>query len=337
MLTLGIDTSCDDTSVAIVQDTIIRANIISSQGIHLAYGGVVPELASRAHLTLLLPALDSAFQEAGVGPADLDTIAVTRGPGLAGCLLVGLSVAKSLALAWGKPLIGVNHIEGHLFAGLLAYPDLTPPLIALIVSGGHTQLVLMRYWGNYEMLGRTRDDAAGEAFDKVAKLLKIGFPGGPIIDRLAEHGDPSFVAFPRSYLDRSQFEFSFSGIKTSVRMYLSGKSEEAIQENLPHIAASFQEAVVDTLVEKTLLAARATGVSTVLLTGGVACNRRLRAKMAERGAPNGIAVLYPPPVLCTDNGAMIAAAGAFHCAQGQTSSLNVSIDSRARLQTATNL
>ena len=336
MLTLGIDTSCDDTSVAIVQDTtIIRANIISSQGIHLEYGGVVPELASRAHLTLLLPALDAAFQTAGVRSADLDTIAVTRGPGLAGCLLVGLSVAKSLALAWDKPLIGVNHIEGHLFAGLLAYPELTPPLIALIVSGGHTQLVLVRCWGNYEMLGRTRDDAAGEAFDKVAKLLKIGFPGGPVIDRLAEKGDPTFVAFPRSYLDRSQYEFSFSGIKTAVRMYLSGKSEEAIQQDLPHIAASFQEAVVDTLVEKTLLAARTTGVSTVLLTGGVACNRRLRAKMVERGAPHGVAVLYPPPVLCTDNGAMIAAAGAFHRAHGQESSLDVSIDSRAPLQTTT--
>jgi N6-L-threonylcarbamoyladenine synthase len=334
MLVLGIDTSCDDTAVAVVQDhTTVRANVISSQGIHLDYGGVVPELAARAHLTLLLPAMEAALQKAACRLEEMDAIAVTRGPGLVGCLLVGLSVAKSLALALRKPLIGVNHIEGHLFAGRLANPRLTPPFVALVVSGGHTQLVHVRAWGGYTILGRTRDDAAGEAFDKVAKLLGIGFPGGPLIDRLAEGGDPAFIDFPRTYLDPDGFEFSFSGIKTAVRTYLEGQPAEAVQRDLPHIAASFQAAVVDVLADKTIAAARKLGVSHILLTGGVACNRRLRAHLSDRGAPYRLTVTYPPPILCTDNGAMIAAAGAFHLSQGHIASLDLSADPRASLDT----
>lgn len=335
MLVLGIDTSCDDTSVAIVQDsTTLLANVISSQGIHLDYGGVVPELASRAHLTLLLPAIDSALQTTGKRLQDMDAIAVTCGPGLIGSLLIGLSIAKSMAFALKKPLVGVNHIEGHIFAGRLADPDLTPPFVTLIVSGGHTQLVHVRAWGDYDILGRTRDDAAGEAFDKVAKMLDIGFPGGPAIDRLAASGDPARIAFPRAYLDRSRSEFSFSGVKTAVRTYLATRSVDEIAHELPHIAAGFQAAVVDVLVDKTLDAARKMDSRRILLTGGVACNRRLRRQMTEQGAVHGITVTYPPPILCTDNGAMIAAAGSFHFSQGHIAPLSLSADPRAKLTTA---
>ena len=333
MLILGIDTSCDDTSAAIVEDsTAILSNIISSQGIHLDYGGVVPELASRAHLTLLLPAIDAALQTANRRLSDLDAIAVTHGPGLVGALLIGLSVAKSMAFALRKPLVGVNHTEGHIFAGRLVEPDLEPPFVALIVSGGHTQLVHVRAWGDYDILGRTRDDASGEAFDKVAKMLDLGYPGGPAIDRLAESGDPAFVAFPRTYLDRSQSDFSFSGLKTSVRTYLSSRSAEDISRNLPHIAASFQAAVVDVLVDKTIRATRMLGLPRILLTGGVACNRRLRTQMAAQATSHGMMVIYPPPILCTDNGAMIAAAGSFHFSQGHVASLSLSVDPRAKLE-----
>ena len=332
MLILGINTSCDDTSVAVVQDTTtILANIISSQGIHLDYGGVVPELASRAHLTLILPAIDSALQKAGFQLSDLDAVAVTRGPGLIGALLIGLSVGKSLALTLRKPLVGVNHMEGHIFAGRLADPDLEPPFVALIVSGGHTQLVHVKAWGKYDLLGRTRDDAAGEAFDKVAKMLDIGYPGGPAIDRAAESGDPAFVTFPRSYLDRSQHDFSFSGIKTSVRTYLASRAPDEIDRDLPHIAASFQAAVVDVLVDKTVAVARQLGLSCILVTGGVACNRRLRAQMQDEAGAAGIRVTNPPPILCTDNGAMIAAAGSFHFSEGHTDALSLAADPRAKL------
>jgi N6-L-threonylcarbamoyladenine synthase len=335
MLVLGIDTSCDETAAAVVKDeTVILSNVISSQGIHLEYGGVVPELASRAHLTLLLPAIEAALQKAASTLDDLDAIAVTSGPGLVGCLLIGLSMAKSIALSRNKPLVGVNHMEGHLFAGRLADPDLKPPFVALIVSGGHTQLVHVRRWGTYDLLGETRDDAAGEAFDKVAKLLQVGYPGGPIIDQLAKEGDPSFVAFPRTYLDRDQFEFSFSGIKTSVRTHLTKQSAESIDRDLPDIAASFQEAVVEVLVTKTMSAARAMHTSSVLITGGVACNSRLRDRMTAQGNENNIRVTYPPPIFCTDNGAMIAAAGSFYFGQGQRDGLDLAVNPRASLKTA---
>ncbi len=332
MLILGIDTSCDDTSVAVVQDTTtILANVISSQGIHLDYGGVVPELASRAHLTLLLPAIESALQTAGCRLPDLDAIAVTRGPGLVGSLLIGLSVAKSMAMALQKPLVGVNHMEGHIFAGRLADPEMAPPFMTLIVSGGHTQLVHIQDWGAYEIIGKTRDDAAGEAFDKVAKMLDIGYPGGPAIDHAATTGDADFVDFPRVYLDRDGSEFSFSGIKTAVRNYLMQRTPEENTRDAPHIAASFQEAVVEVLVNKTVKASRALGLDRLLITGGVACNSRLRTLMAKTAGAHGLRVIYPSPVLCTDNGAMIASAGSFHFSQGQVSPLSLKADPRAPL------
>ena len=332
MLILGIDTSCDETAAAVVRDeTTVLSNVISSQGIHQEYGGVVPELASRAHLTLLLPAIESALQQASCKPDDLDALAVTYGPGLSGCLLIGLSTVKSIALALDKPLVGVNHIEGHVFAGRLVDTGLDPPFIALVVSGGHTQLVHVEGWGRYRILGNTRDDAAGEAFDKVARLMRIGYPGGPVIDRLSRNGDPEFLDFPRTYLDPRGFEFSFSGLKNAVRMYLSKRSEDEIDRDQAHIAAAFQEAVVDVLVDKSAAAALAVGADTILITGGVACNSRLREQMTVKGAERDIKVVYPPPILCTDNGAMIAAAGAYRFRMGQRDGLSLSVHPRARL------
>ncbi len=337
MIILGIDTSCDETAAAVLHnENNILSNVISSQGIHTAYGGVVPELASRAHLTLLLPAVESALEQASIGLKDLDAIAVTYGPGLSGCLLIGLSMAKSIALAIDKPLVGVNHIEGHIFAGRLAGKNLEPPFIALIVSGGHTQLVYVKDWGIYQMLGYTRDDAAGEAFDKVARLMKIGYPGGPIIDRLSRNGDPKFIDFPRTYLDPKGFEFSFSGLKTAVRTYLAKCSEDEITLEKNHIAASFQEAIVDVLVDKSIAAAVGVGAKNILITGGVACNGRLRERMTQKGAENSLGVIYPPPILCTDNGAMIAAVGSYYFGRGQKDGPTLSVHPRARLPNISN-
>jgi N6-L-threonylcarbamoyladenine synthase len=302
---LGIETSCDETAAAVVEDgRRVRSSIVSSQvDLHAPYGGVVPELASRAHVELINRVVDEALIEAGVlDVRELDAVAACYGPGLAGALLVGVSAAKALALTTGLPYVQVNHLEAHLYAGWLEEPDLEPPLAVLVVSGGHTLLVVMEDHGKYRVMGQTVDDAAGEAFDKVARFLGLGYPGGPVIDRIAAEGDPEAIAFPRPMLDEG-YDFSFSGLKTAVINHVR-KHPDA---EAPDVAAAFQEAVVEVLTAKLVAAADESGAPTLVLGGGVAANSRLRSRVADAAAASGRRALLPPPALCTDNGAMIAA------------------------------
>ncbi len=330
MLILGIETSCDETAVAVLDDIQgILSDIISSQLEHSQYGGVVPEIASRTHLKTILPVLEKALSAAKVSLSQLDGIAVTCGPGLVGSLLVGISVAKALHFSLAIPLIGIHHIEAHIFAAILENPELSPPFVALVVSGGHTQLIFLPAFGVYEILGSTRDDAAGEAFDKVAALLGLGYPGGPIINRLAEKGDPEFMKFPRASV--KDFEFSYSGLKTAVVNYVKNSPADIVRRHLSDIAASFQEAAVDVLVEKSIQAAKHKDVEKIAVAGGVGANSRLRNLLKERAAKAGVSVFYPSPVLCTDNGAMVAKAGAFRLSLGQTSGLDLNANPRMKL------
>lgn len=323
MIVLGVETSCDETSVGIVKDgREILSNIILSQEIHERYGGVVPEIASRVHITELVGITDKALDKAGVKLDDIDGLAVTHGPGLVGCLLVGLSFVKSVHLAREIPFFGVNHLEGHIFAGKLDHADLGIPHIALVASGGHSNLYLVEDWGQYKLLGATRDDAPGEAFDKVAKLLGLGYPGGPAIEDAAASGDKTFVHFPRAQMGKESFEFSFSGLKTAVAVYLQDRDPEFIQQHLPDLAASFQEAIVEILTIKALNAADRLGISRISVTGGVARNKRFRDVFEER-KPRDFKVFFPTPELCTDNGAMVAACGAFHLEKGETSNIDL--------------
>lgn len=332
MVILGIETSCDETAAAVWEDARgLRANVIASQEEHGPFGGVVPELASRVHIRLLLPVIQRALAEATMRLEEVEGVAVTCGPGLVGSLLVGLSVAKSMAFSLCRPLIGIHHIEGHLFAGLLEHPDLAPSFVALVVSGGHTELIFVPELGVYERLGGTRDDAAGEAFDKAAKMLGIGYPGGPQIDRLAREGDPTAVVFPRAYLDKGSFEFSFSGLKTALLTYLEGMSPEAVQEKLSDIAAGFQRAIVDVLSDKLMWAVRWKRVRTALVVGGVAANSELRRRMHEQAEAMKIRVVFPSPLFCTDNAAMIARAGAFRLGRGESSGLDLKAEPRLKL------
>jgi len=306
MLTLGIETSCDDTSIAVLRgENDLLSNIVSSQLEHSAYGGIVPELASRAHVQNIVPVFRCALAEAGVAAEELDLIGVTTAPGLIGSLLVGGAFAQGLSLAVERPIVPVHHIEAHIVANLLEYPDLELPAVALVVSGGHSLLVYVPEWRHYEVMGTTRDDAAGEAFDKVAKLLGLGFPGGPEIERLALEGDPAAIPFPRPMLAVEGFDFSFSGLKTAVVRWVEKAGPDEVQKRLADVCASFQAAVVEVLVEKTARATEEKCVGTVLLAGGVACNNALRTALRDRIA-NQTRVLWPQPINCTDNGAMIA-------------------------------
>ncbi|UCC44147.1 MAG: tRNA (adenosine(37)-N6)-threonylcarbamoyltransferase complex transferase subunit TsaD [Candidatus Zixiibacteriota bacterium] len=309
MLILGIETSCDETSVAVVRDgREILSNVILSQTAHSKFGGVVPEVASREHIKLIIPVYRQALDEAEVTLDEIDVIAATIGPGLVGPLLVGLSFAKGLAYVTGKSFVPVNHLEGHLAANILQHRTLDKHHLTLIVSGGHTMLVEVKQFGDYHILGRTRDDAAGEAFDKIAKLLGLGYPGGAEIDRLAAGGDPKFHRFPRA-MRKEAYTFSFSGLKTAAALYLKKQGQTVRDRHLSDIAASFQEAVVDVLVEKTVAAAAAAEVRHVTVSGGVAANRRLRECLQQQLSRDGRRLFYPAPELCTDNAAMIAAAG----------------------------
>ena len=333
MITLGIETSCDETAVAVVEDGFhVRTNLIARQEhLHERYGGVVPEVAARAHVESLNPLLEQALDEAGVGFRNIDGLAVTVGPGLVGALLVGMAAAKAVSLATGAPLIGVNHLEGHIWANFLEHGKPDPPYVALVVSGGHTMLVHMPEVHHHELLGQTLDDAAGEAFDKVARLLGLGFPGGPALDALAADGDPTAVRFPRAMEGSGDLDFSMSGLKTAVLRYLRDEQAAGRDVSIPDVAASFQEAIVDVQVSKTVGAAKERGVDTVLLGGGVVANTRLRQRMTEAGNAEGLSVLYPSLELCTDNAAMIAAVGAARLARGERSSLDIAADPNLRL------
>jgi len=326
MRILGIETSCDETAVAVWDDQKgLLSNIVASQAEHSEFGGVVPELASRAHLRKIIPLLARSLSEAGVHPEELDGVAVTYGPGLIGSIMVGLSVAKALALGLELPLVGVHHIEAHIFSSLLQDPGIPLPLMTLVASGGHTELVLVEEWGCYQVLGRTRDDAAGEAFDKVAKMLGLGYPGGPEIERTALRGDPEAVNFPRPL--PPGWDFSFSGLKTAVLYYL----EEHPDARVPDVAASFQRAVVDVLYRRLTSAASAYRVPSVAVVGGVAANRKLRERVSSWAESSGIRAVFPSPVLCTDNAAMVARAGSFHLALGEASDLSLAAQPRPPL------
>ncbi len=309
MLTLGVETSCDETSVAVVESgRIVRSNVILSQAVHTRFGGVVPEVASREHLKTIVPIYNQAMDEAKVSLADIGLIAATMGPGLVGPLLVGLSFAKGLAFSRGLPFIPVNHLEGHLIANLLAHPELNQHHLTLVVSGGHTMLVEVSGVGEYVILGKTRDDAAGEAFDKVAKILGLGYPGGAALDKLAQQGNPEYFRFPRA-VRSEEYQFSYSGLKTAVALHIQSLKAEDLEKHRADIAASFQAAAVDVLIEKTVSAAVNRQIAHVTVSGGVAANSRLRAMLGERLNKIGKRFFSPPMSLCTDNAAMIAAAG----------------------------
>lgn len=325
IIIMGVETSCDDTAVSLVAGgREILSNLVSSQiDLHGRFGGVVPEVASRWHLEIINLLVEEALKESSRAFKDLSAIAVTCGPGLVGALLIGVATAKALAYACRLPLVAVNHIEGHMYANFLVHDDLKFPLVSLIVSGGHTNLVYMEDHGRLEIMGRTRDDAAGEVFDKIARSLSLGYPGGPVLDKLSRTGNPQAITFPRAYLEEGSFDFSFSGLKSAVLNYSNHKKLKGEEVHLPDLAASFQESVVEVLVEKTMRAARKKGVDTITLSGGVAANQALRRALGERTRKEGYRLFYPPLNLCTDNAAMVACAGYYQYLREDFASLDL--------------
>lgn len=316
---LAVESSCDETAAAVVANgREVLSNVIASQiDLHKLYGGVVPEIASRKHVENVNQVIEQALKEAALTIQDVDGVCVTYGPGLVGALLVGVGTAKAISYAARKPLIGVHHIEGHISANYICHKDLEPPFLCLVVSGGHSHLVIVKDYGEYKIIGRTRDDAAGEAFDKVARSIGLGYPGGPKIDALAPEGDKDAIAFPRASVEGAPYDFSFSGVKSAVLNYINGCNMKGIQYSQADIAASFQEAVTDVLVAHTMLAAENFGIRKVAMAGGVACNNGLRAKMRESCKEKGYSLYYPEPVFCTDNAAMIGAAGYYEFMRGR--------------------
>ncbi len=318
---LAIESSCDETAAAVVKNgRSVLSNVIYSQiALHTLYGGVVPEIASRKHIEKINQVVEAALEEAQMTLEEMTAVAVTYGPGLVGALLVGVAEAKAIAYGAGKPLVGVHHIEGHVSANFIEHPDLEPPFVCLIVSGGHTHLVVVKDYGEFEILGRTRDDAAGEAFDKVARAVGLGYPGGPKVDKAAKEGDPKAIRFPRAKVEGAPYDFSFSGLKSAVLNHINHANMVGQAICVPDLAASFQDAVVDVLVSHTVEAAKELGYKKVAMAGGVASNSALRAGMKKACRKAGLEIYYPSPMLCTDNGAMIGAAGYYEYMKGTRS------------------
>ena len=330
---LAIESSCDETAAAVVKNgRQVLSNVISSQiALHTLYGGVVPEIASRKHIEKINQVVEAALEEAHMALEEMTAVAVTYGPGLVGALLVGVAEAKAIAYGAGKPLVGVHHIEGHVSANFIEHPDLEPPFVCLIVSGGHTHLVVVKDYGEFEILGRTRDDAAGEAFDKVARAVGLGYPGGPKVDKTAREGNPEAIRFPRAKVEGAPYDFSFSGLKSAVLNYMNHAKMTGEEICVPDLAASFQAAVVDVLVSHTVDAARDLGYDKVAMAGGVASNSALRAGMRRACKRAGIKLFYPSPVLCTDNAAMIGTAGYYEYMKGTRSGWDLNAVPNLRL------
>ena len=330
---LAIESSCDETAAAVVKNgREVLSNVISSQiALHTLFGGVVPEIASRKHIENIDGVISKAMEDAGVTFDDIDAIGVTYGPGLVGALLVGLAEAKALAYTLKKPLVGVHHIEGHMCANYIQDKDFKPPYVALVVSGGHSHLLYVKDYGEYEILGRTRDDAAGEAYDKVARAIGMGYPGGPKIDKVAKEGNPHAVEFPRVFLEDDSYDFSFSGLKSAVLNYINKQNMMGIEINPNDVAASFQKAVIEVLVEKTIKAAKEKGVTSVAMAGGVASNSALRALMSEKCNENGFHLNIPDPILCTDNAAMIGSAAYYEFIKGRRDTLDLNANPNLKL------
>ncbi len=330
---LAVETSCDETAAAVSKNGLdILASVVASQvDWHKKYGGVVPEIASRKHMEFINPVVEEALEKADIKLAELDAVAATYGPGLVGSLLVGLSYAKALALALNKPFIGVNHIAGHIYANFISKKDIKTPVICLTVSGGHTDLLYFEEYGDYEILGRTRDDAAGEAFDKIARYLGLGYPGGPIIEKRAKLGKEDAVKFPRPFIDKDTYDFSFSGLKTAVINYIHNQKQKGNELDINDIAASFQRAVIDILTAKTVRAALNKKVNSVILSGGVAANKRFREVLRERLKKEGIPLYYPDLELCTDNAAMISTVAYYQYKKGDFADFALNADPNLQL------